>query len=95
MSFDSLKISTGWINIEIISEPTVVLTFKGYAPVVQVRVLQTKLDYYMYISAKSIAEGIEPLRKKNNGNFTKLRFSIRKAGEDKFAAYEIKEITTQ
>ena len=28
----ALKVSTGWIELEIISEPDVILTFRGYAP---------------------------------------------------------------
>ena len=33
----ALKVGIGWIELEIISEPDVVLTFKGYAPILQVR----------------------------------------------------------
>ena len=40
----SLKVSTGWIELEIISEPDVVLTYKGYAPILRVRKLEQMLN---------------------------------------------------
>ena len=49
-----LKVSTGWIELEIISEPDVLLTFKGYAPILRCpRQLNNDLEYILYISAKS------------------------------------------
>ena len=39
-----LKVGTGWIELEIISEPDVVLTFKGYAPILQVKKLAMTLS---------------------------------------------------
>ena len=59
----SLKVSTGWIELEIVSEPDVVLTFKGYAPILRVRKSRTGVEYILYISAKSLAEPLEELRK--------------------------------
>jgi|TARA_B100002003_G_C14142061_1_gene549097 hypothetical protein len=85
-----VKVSTGWINLTVIGEPTVNRTFRGYAPVLPVRINSTGLDYILYISASSIAEGLEPLREANNGLFSGLQFSIRKTGEEKFASYEIR-----
>lgn len=85
-----LKVGTGWIDIKVLSEPTVIATFKGYAPVLHVMAKRTKLEYLLYISAKSIAAGLEPLRHNNNNAFTSLEFSIRKANDDSFAPYEIK-----
>lgn len=87
-----LKVSTGWVELEALEEPTVIVTFKGYAPVLKVRVRQTGLDYLMYLSAKSIAEGLEPLRAKNAGHFAELCFRIRKQSEDQFAPYEIQPL---
>jgi hypothetical protein len=85
-----LKVGTGWVDIKVLSEPTVIATFKGYAPVLHVIVKRTKLEYLLYISAKSIAANLEPLRQINNNAFTGLEFSIRKANDDSFAPYEIK-----
>jgi hypothetical protein len=86
-----LEIRTGWVELTVTCEPFVVMTFKGYAPAVHVRVIQTGLDYLLYISAKSLAEGLEPMRKNNGGRFSGLRFQVRKASEDKFAKYELRQ----
>ena len=50
----SLKVSTGWIELEIISEADVVLTYRGYAPILQVRKISNDLEYIFYISAASL-----------------------------------------
>ena len=63
----ALKVSTGWIELEIISEPDVVLGFRGYTPILRVRKSRTSVEYILYISAKSLAEPLEELRKKNGG----------------------------
>ena len=85
-----LKVGTAWSELVVIGEPMVIQTFKGYAPVLPEKVKATGLDYFMYISAKSIAEELEPLRQKNDGKFLGLEFSVRKASEDRFAVYEVK-----
>jgi hypothetical protein len=87
----SLKVSTGWIELIVTGEPFVVPTWKGYAPVLPVKTKINGLDYILYISAKSFADGIEPLRQKNGGRFQGLSISVRKASADKFSLYEIKE----
>lgn len=84
-----LKVSIGWIELEATAEPTVRPGISGYQPVLPVRALKTGLDYVLYISAKSLTEAIEPLRKENNFRFTGLRFRIRKQSQDKFAPYEV------
>ena len=88
----TLKIGTGWIDLSVIGEPDVVLTFKGYAPILPVKIEQNGLEYNMYISAKSISGVLENYRINNNNKFTGLKLSIRKASEDRFALYEIKNI---
>jgi hypothetical protein len=85
-----LKVGIGWINVTVTGPVDVALTFKGYAPVLPVKVNKTGLDYLLYISARSLAEQLEPLRKKNIGSFAGLTFSIRKESDDKYAAYELK-----
>ncbi len=94
-SLPPLKVSTGWIELRVIGEPTVTVTFKGYAPVIPVKVTLTNLDYILYISSKSVAEGLEPLRKRNDNRFEGLHFSIRKQSEDKFAQYEIMPLNSK
>ena len=88
----SLKLTTGWVPIEVISEPSVILTFKGYAPVIKVTAIRTGLRYLLYISAKSLATGLEELRKQNAGKFSGLRFEIRKDGLERTSRYELRSI---
>lgn len=88
----SLKVGTGWIELETIAEPDVILTIRGYAPVLRVRQLNPALDYLLYISAKSIAEPLEELRKDNGNLFVGVRFRIRKASMDRTSKYELEAL---
>ena len=88
----SLKVGTGWIDLEVISEPDVVLTFKGYAPILRVRKLSNDLEFVLYISAKSLGASLEKFRENNNGVFTGVQFSVRKKDTTPMAPYEIKGI---
>ena len=88
----SLKVSTGWIQLEIISEPNVVLTYKGYAPVLRVRKLRTNVEFILYISAKSLAEPLEELRENNAHLFKGIKFQVRKENSAPMAKYEVKEL---
>ena len=84
-----LKVSTEWIELEILSEPDVVITFYGYAPYLRVRKIKTGAEYRFYISAKSLAKPLEELRNNNNGVFKGIRFSVRKESMEQMAQYEI------
>ena len=84
-----LKVTTEWIDLEVLSEVDVLLTFKGYAPILLVRVLGKKIPRILYINAKSIATQLEEMRSDNRGNFTGLKFRIRKSGPEKTAVYEL------
>ena len=88
----SLKVSTGWIELEIISEPDVVLTFKGYAPILQVRKISNNLEYIFYISARSLGESLETLRKNNDGLFNGIQFRVRKTDATQMAPYEVEAL---
>ena len=85
----SLKVGTGWIELEITSEPDVVLTTFGYAPFLLVREIATDIDYRFYISAKSLAIPLEKLRKDNNDLFEGIQFRVRKESADQRAPYEV------
>lgn len=85
----ALKVGIGWIDLEIISEPDVILTFKGYAPILQVRKLSNDLEYILYISAKSLSEPLEKLREDNSGVFRGIKFRVRKKDTTPMAQYEI------
>ena len=88
----ALKVSTGWIELEIISEPDVVLTFKGYAPILRVRKLGNNLEYIFYISASSLGRSLEELRENNEDTFKGIQFRVRKKDAAKTAPYEIEAI---
>ena len=85
----SLKVGTEWIELEIISEPDVVLTAFGYAPFLLVREIATDIDYRFYISAKSLAIPLEKLRKDNNDLFEGIQFRVRKESTEPKAPYEV------
>ena len=85
----SLKVGTGWIELEIISEANIVLTTFGYAPFLLVREITTDIDYRFYISAKSLAIPLEKLRKDNNDLFKGIQFRVRKESAESKAPYEI------
>ena len=86
----SLKLGTGWVRLLVEAEPEVVLTIKGYAPVIRVRALKTNLEYLLYISARSLAEPLERLRRGNGNKFTGLSFDLRKASLERMALYELR-----
>ena len=87
-----LRVGTGWIELEVISQPDVYLTFKGYVPFVYVRNVRTGLEYGLYISAKSVSEPLEELRKNNNRRFEGIRMRIRKESMDRMSKYELEEL---
>lgn len=89
---DQLKIGTGWIDLKITSEPFVVMTFKGYIPAVHVKVLQNKLEKYLYIGAKSLAQGLEPLRKENENKFSELVIRIKKEDDSVMSPYRVEAV---
>ena len=92
----ALKVSTGWIELEIISEPDVILTTFGYAPILSVKEITTESKYRLYISAKSLAVPLEELRKANAHIFEGIQFRVRKESTDQRAPYEVDtEISVQ
>ena len=84
-----LIISTDAVVVEIVSEPRVVMTYRGYAPVVEVKVDGEAANKLMYINSKSISTTLEGLKNNNSGNFTGIKVRIRKESNDKFAKYII------
>ena len=88
----SLKVGTGWIELEIISEPDVALTFRGYAPILRVRKLSNDLEYIFYIQAVSLGRSLEELRQNNAGTFQGIQFRVRKKDATPMAPYEIEAI---
>ena len=84
-----LKVGTEWIELEIISDADVILTTFGYTPFLQVQEIRTGTEYQLYISAKSLAEPLEKLRKDNSNTFEGIQLRIRKENADRKARYEV------
>ena len=87
-----LKIGTGWVEIEILSEVDAKLTFKGYTPILRVVVTKTRLPYTLYIAPKSLAQPLEDLRRNHGGRFLGLRLRLRKQSSDQYAKYEVQNV---
>ncbi len=82
----------GFVDLEILSEPYLVNSIRGYAPIIDVKHLREKANYSLYISAKSISDGLEPLRINNNNLFTGIKFKIRKEENKKMSKYLIENL---
>ena len=88
------RVGTSWTSVKITTDVDVVLTFRGYAPVLKVEDLTTGLDYIWYISAKSISELLEFHRVENGGRFEGIKIKICRESDDKFAKYLIEPFET-
>ena len=86
------KVNTDWTNFEVVDEPEVVLTVKGYTPILIVKAGNTDIKSKLYIAPKSLAEKLDPLRKQNGDKFKGLKFKLRKESLEKFAKYELEKI---
>jgi len=85
----NLKVGTEFIPVEIVSEPYVVMTIRGFAPVVDVKCPQG--DFMLYISSKSMSDGLVPLLETTEGKFNGLKFKVKKESEDKMARYIVEK----
>jgi hypothetical protein len=83
-----LRVTTAWLDIEVISEPQVQLTYRGYVPALVVTIQGKKIPRSLFIAAKSIAQPLEEMRQDNNGLFKGLKFKLRKSGPEQTAGYE-------
>ncbi len=88
----AIKIGTEKQLIRVISEVDVVMTFKGFAPVVRVKLGTDETEQMLYISAKSLATNLERLRKENGDKFTGLEFYLRKESNEKLAQYVVEKV---
>jgi len=85
----TLKVGVESIPVEITSEPYVVMTVRGYAPVVDVKGPQG--DFILYISSKSMSDGLDPMVKAAGGAFKGLKLKVKKESEDKMARYIVEK----
>jgi hypothetical protein len=86
----TLKVGVEPVSIEITSEPHVINTVRGYAPVVDVK--GPGGDFILYISSKSMSDGLEPLVKAGGGTFKGLKVKVKKESEDKMARYIVEKL---
>lgn len=84
----TLKVGLDWVPVEILSEPYVVMTVRGYAPVVDVKAPTG--DFILYISSKSMSDGLEPLVQQT-GVFKGVKIKVKKESEDKMARYIVEK----
>ncbi len=84
---ENLKVGVDWIDIEVVSEPFVIMTMRGYAPVVEVQAGGARRR--LFIGAKTLGEELEPAVQKQGGKFTGLKFRVKKENADKMAPYVV------
>ena len=87
----NLKVKTEWVSVEILSEPYVVMTFRGYAPVVDVKAPGEADPLGLFISSKSISLGLDAFVKENGGKFSGLKLRLRKESDDRMAPYVVEK----
>ena len=83
-----LKVETSWISIEIVSEPFIVMTGRGYAPLLLVQELSTGERHGLYAGARSLASELEKVRDLV-GRLTGTRVRLRRTGQERTARYEV------
>ena len=85
----NLKVGVDWVTVEIVSEPYVVMSIRGYAPVVDVQTPEGVL--ILFISSKSISVGMDPLVQANGSKFKGLKLRLRKETDDRMAPYVVEK----
>lgn len=84
-----LRIGTGWTEVEIRSDPFVVYTRRGYAPVIEV--LRSGLPHLLFVSAISLSEQLEAIRERQ-GSLVGVRMRLRKQDAGQFSPYIVEEL---
>ena len=87
-----LRVGTDPVRIKVESEADVIMTFRGYAPILNVTVLDTDEKHILYISARSLSQELEKRREKNDGKFSGLKLSVKKESEARTAQYIVEDI---
>lgn len=87
-----LSIGTDWTPLELLTEPFVTVTFRGYTAGIDVRVIATQLEYTLLLGAKSLSEPLENLRVSSGGLLAGKKVAVRKSGEERTAGYEVRVI---
>ena len=79
-------------DIEIISEPYIVATRLGYAPMVTIRQAGASEQQSLLIGARTLMTALEDMRRKNEGKLTGLKLKICKEGEERISKYVVQPL---
>ena len=79
------------VKIEIASEPYVIVTRLGYAPMVDVT-LEDGARQGLIISSATLTGGLEKLRRNNGGKLIGVKALIRKESEDPKSKYVVEGV---
>ena len=83
------RIGTDWMELEITTEPYVVMSFRGFAPVVGAKNLVTGESNFLYISPMSLANKLEKATAERAGKFAGIKLKLRKESELNVSPYEV------
>jgi len=83
----TLKVTPDPVEVEITSEPYVVMTMRGYAPVVDVKAGGGV--GVLFIGSKSLSEPLDQEVRKREGRFGGIRMRLRKESADQMAKYVV------
>lgn len=86
-----LKIDVEPKRLLVTSEPYVIFTHRGYQPVIDVVERRSRREYYIFISAISLAASLEKLRLENGERMVGIEFWIRKQGPERTSKYIVEE----
>jgi hypothetical protein len=87
-----LKVGTGVIEIEIISDyPFVIYKNNSYIPALEVKVINTGIHKILFVSAKSLSEKLENIRIRAN-TLKGVKVNIMRASKEQFAPYVVEII---
>jgi hypothetical protein len=86
-----LKVTTDELELEVLCEPFVTYTRRGYAPMVDVKDLTTGKEHSLYVQAASLALPLERIREQR-GRLTGVRIAVAKESAAPTAKYSVGEI---
>ena len=89
----AVRVGTQWLQFQVASEPYTVLTGRGYAPVIDVRNLDTLEVCQLFVGARSLSNGLEQLRSQAAVTICGTNIALRKSSEDQYAQYEVKVLS--
>ncbi len=83
-----LRVGTRWQYVDVIADPEVVISPRGYSPAIEV--IRGDIRHFLFVSARSLAAGLEPLRERH-GTLEGLSVRLRRTGTERTAPYEVQE----